>query len=85
MKNQTTSLEFSHFQVMLKSIQISSPAKGRFCELYIRRRKLFSKLLQFPKTKVIGIDRDTAVTSIANKLVKNIKIGLNFIKLNSVK
>ena len=37
--------------------------------MYFWRRRLFQKLLQFSETKVIGIDRDPNVTSIADKLV----------------
>ena len=82
MKPQTTSLEFSHFPVMLKSIQISSPAKGRFfVDCTFGGGNYSQKLLQFPKTKVIGIDRDTAVTSIANKLVKKYQNRFKFYQI----
>ena len=83
MKPQTTSLEFSHFPVMLKEIiQISSPAKGGFfVDCTFGGGNYSQKLLQFPKTKVIGIDRDTAVTSIANKLVKKYQNRFKFYQI----
>tara|TARA_X000001036_G_C20691716_1_gene809639 strand:+ start:2184 stop:3194 length:1011 start_codon:yes stop_codon:yes gene_type:complete len=72
MKTQTTSLEFSHFPVMLSEvIQISSPKKGGlFVDCTFGGGSYSNALLDFPNTKVIGIDRDTAVISAAQKLQK---------------
>ena len=59
MKNQPTSLEFSHFPVMLDEvIKICSPAKGGYSK----------KFLTYKKTKVIALDRDKFVLDIAKDL-----------------
>ena len=81
MKTQISSLEFSHFPVMLSEIiQISSPIKkgGLFIDCTFGGGSYSNAILQFPHTKVIGIDRDDAVISIAQKLEKNSKIDLDF-------
>ena len=47
-------------------IQISSPKKGGlFVDCTFGGGNYSNALLEFPKTKVIGIDRDKAVISIA--------------------
>ena len=71
MKTHISSLEFSHFPVMLREIiQISTPIKGGFfVDCTFGGGGYSKKLLQFSETKVIGIDRDPNVTSIADKLV----------------
>ena len=71
MKTHISSLESSHFPVMLREIiQISTPIKGRFfVDCTFGGGGYSKKLLQFSETKVIGIDRDPNVTSIADKLV----------------
>ena len=72
MKNQTSSLEFSHFPVMLSEIiKISSPSKGgTFVDCTFGGGGYSKAILQFPDTKVIALDRDKSVISIANKLEK---------------
>ena len=81
MKTQTSSLEFSHFPVMLSEIiQISSPTNGGlFIDCTFGGGNYSNAILKFPHTKVIGIDRDDAVVSIAQKLEKNLKIDLDFL------
>ena len=71
MKTHISSLESSHFPVMLREIiQISTPIKGGFfVDCTFGGGGYSKKLLQFSETKVIGIDRDPNVTSIADKLV----------------
>ena len=70
MKPQTTSLEFSHFPVMLSEvIKVSSPSKGGYFVDCTFWGGVYSReFLKFSKTKVIGIDRDPSVTTIAKKI-----------------
>ena len=72
MNNQKTLLEYSHFPVMLSEIiHFSSPAKGGiFVDCTFGGGNYSQALLKFPKTKVIGIDRDSTVSPIADKLIK---------------
>ncbi len=83
MNTQTSSLEFSHFPVMLgEVIQISSPAKGGvFVDCTFGGGGYSKALLKFPKTRVIGIDRDEAVISLAKKLEKKYFKRFKFYKL----
>ena len=80
MNAQTSSLEFSHFPVMLNEvIKISSPSEGGFFVDCTFGGGGYSKeLLKFPKTKVIGIDRDEAVLPIANSLKIKFKERFKF-------
>ena len=70
MKTQKSSLEFSHFPVMLgEVIQISSPSNGGFfLDCTFGGGNYTKALLKFPNTKVIGIDRDNSVVKFANQL-----------------
>ena len=70
MINQTSSLEFSHFPVMLNEIiNISSPSKGgSFIDCTFGGGGFSKEILKFPKTYVKAIDRDKKVVSIAKKL-----------------
>ena len=80
MKTLTSSLEFSHFPVMLNEIiQISAPSKGGiFVDCTFGGGSYSSSILEFPKTKVIGFDRDSAVLKIANKIKKKFKDRFQF-------
>ena len=80
MKTQTTSLEFSHFPVMLSEvIHICSPKKGGlFVDCTFGGGNYSNAILEFPKTKVIAIDRDKAVISIAKNLQKKFKNRFQF-------
>ncbi len=75
MYNQTTSLEFSHFPVMLNEIvKICSPIKGGiYIDCTFGGGSYSKKLLKFSETKVIGIDRDRYIYNFAKKLEKNYK------------
>ena len=70
MKTQTSSLEFSHFPVMLSEvIKISSPSEGGlFVDCTFGGGGYSKEFLKFPKTKVVGIDRDISVLSTAKDL-----------------
>ena len=83
MISQTTSLEFSHFPVMLSEIiQISNPKKGGlFVDCTFGGGGYSKALLQFPNTKIIAIDRDSYVISIANNLKKKFKNRFQFFQL----
>ena len=74
MKTQISSLEFSHFPVMLSEvIKVSSPSKGGFfVDCTFGGGGYSSEFLKFSKTKVIGIDRDPSVITIAKKNRKKI-------------
>tara|TARA_Y100000591_G_C21836873_1_gene703087 strand:- start:480 stop:1490 length:1011 start_codon:yes stop_codon:yes gene_type:complete len=83
MNIQTSSLEFSHFPVMLNEVvQISSPEKGGvFLDCTFGGGGYSKALLKFSNTKVIGIDRDEAVISISKNLEKNFKNRFNFYRI----
>jgi 16S rRNA (cytosine1402-N4)-methyltransferase len=73
MNNQTISLEFSHFPVMLNEIiKISTPAKGgTFIDCTFGGGNYSKQLLKFSKTVVKGLDRDNKVKEIGKTLEKN--------------
>ena len=74
-----TSLEFSHFPVMLNEvIKISSPSEGGFFVDCTFEAEVTKELLKFPNKKVIGIDRDEAVLPIANSLKIKFKERFKF-------
>ncbi len=83
MKNQTSSLEFSHFPVMLKEvIKISSPFKGgTFIDCTFGGGGYSKAFLKFPKTNVIAIDRDAETISIAKKLEEKFQNRFKFYNL----
>ncbi len=72
MINQTSSLEFSHFPVMLNEVlKISSPSKGgTFVDCTFGGGGYSKKLLEFSKINVHAFDRDKTALLIANKLKK---------------
>ena len=63
MNNHTSSLEFSHFPVMLNEvIKISSPLKGgMYIDCTFGGGGYSKHLLKFPTVKVKGLDRDSKV------------------------
>ena len=69
MNNQTSSLEFSHFPVMLNEVlKISSPSEGgTFIDCTFGGGGHSKEILKFSNTKVIAIDRDKNAISIARK------------------
>ena len=80
MATQITSLETSHFPVMLSEIiKISSPSKGGiFIDCTFGGGGYSKALLNFPETEVIGLDRDKEVLSIAQNLEKKFKKRFKF-------
>jgi len=70
MNNQSSSLESSHFPVMLNEvIQISSPSSGgKFIDCTFGGGGYSKEILKFTKTSVEALDRDENVLQIANEL-----------------
>jgi 16S rRNA (cytosine1402-N4)-methyltransferase len=70
MYNQTPSLDSSHFPVMLDQVvKICSPAEGGiYVDCTFGGGSYSKKILKFSETKVIAIDRDKFILSIAKKL-----------------
>ena len=85
MINQTSSLEFSHFPVMLNEIlKISSPSNGgSFLDCTFGGGGYSKEILKFNNTNVLAIDRDEKILSIAKEIKKNFQKDLNFIQKNS--
>ncbi len=83
MKTLTSSLESSHFPVMLSEIiQISSPSKGGiYVDCTFGGGGYSKALLKFKKTKVIGVDRDNVAGSIAKKLQAKYRNRFKFYRL----
>ena len=83
MNTQKTSLEYSHFPVMLSEIiKFSSPSKGgTFLDCTFGGGGYSKALLNYSKTKVISFDRDIAVTDIAKKLEKKYQNRFKFYQL----
>ena len=72
MNKSTSSLDSSHFPVMLNEvIKISSPSKGgKYIDCTFGGGGYSKKLLTFPKTIVKALDRDNKVKEIGKKLEK---------------
>ena len=70
MNNQTSSLEFSHFPVMLNEVlKLSSPNKGgSFIDCTFGGGSYSKEILNFPQTNVFALDRDIKVFSLAKEL-----------------
>ncbi len=83
MKTQNSSLEFSHFPVMLSEvIHTFTPSKGGlFLDCTFGGGGYSKALLTFSKTKVVGLDRDFAVIPEAQKLEKKFKKRFKFYQL----
>ena len=83
MNFQTSSLEFSHFPVMLSEvIKTSSPEKGGiYVDCTFGGGGYSQAILRFPKTKVVAIDRDSAVMPAAKKLKDKFKTRFTFHKV----
>lgn len=81
MNNYTSSLEFSHFPVMLNEvIKISSPLDGgTYIDCTFGGGGYSNRLLKYSKTIVKGLDRDNNVKEFGKLLEKNFLKDLNFI------
>ena len=73
MNNYITSLENTHFPVMLNEvIKISNPSEGgTYIDCTFGGGGYSRQLLKFPKTIVKGLDRDNKVRELGKKLEKN--------------
>ena len=83
MNNLTTSLEFSHFPVMLNEvIKISLPSpKKKFIDCTFGGGGYSEEILKFSETNVKAIDRDKNALSIAKKLEKKFPRRFKFYQL----
>ena len=83
MRTLLPSLEFSHFPVMLSEvIKILSPIKGGlFVDCTFGGGGYSKALLKFPNVKVIALDRDEKVLSIASKLEKKFHSRFQFYQI----
>ena len=83
MKNQTSSLDLSHFPVMLNEIiEITSPSKGgSYIDCTFGGGSYSKELLKFPKTIVTGLDRDKTINVIAKKLKKEFPKRFKFYQI----
>ena len=83
MRTLLPSLEFSHFPVMLSEvIKILSPSKGGlFVDCTFGGGGYSKALLKFPGVKVIALDRDEKVLSIASRLEKKFHSRFQFYQI----
>ena len=83
MKTQKSSLVSTHYPVMLSEvIKISSPSQGGlFVDCTFGGGNYSNALLEFPKTKVIGIDRDSEAVFVASQLEKKFKKRFEFYRV----
>ncbi len=83
MNNQTSSLEFSHFPVMLKEVlKISSPStRKKFIDCTFGGGGYSKEILKFSNTNVLAIDRDDKVLEEAKKLEKKYPKRFEFYQL----
>ena len=79
MTNQTSSLELSHFPVMLDEVlEISSPANGgKFIDCTFGGGGYTREILKFSNTSVLAIDRDKKILAKANELEKVQSLNLS--------
>ena len=86
MHNQTSSLESSHFPVMLDEVvKICSPIEGGiYVDCTFGGGSYSKKILKFSETKVIAIDRDKFILSIAKKLEEKNSKRFSFYQKNLV-
>ncbi len=83
MNNQTSSLEFSHYPVMLSEVlKISSPVLGgKFIDCTFGGGGYSKEILKFPNTHVKAIDRDEKVSSIAKEIEKKYSQRFKFYQI----
>ena len=83
MDNQTSSLEFSHFPVMLNEVlRISAPStKEKFIDCTFGGGGYSKAILNFSKTNVLAIDRDKKVLEEVKKLEKKYPKRFKFYQL----
>ena len=82
MNNHTSSLEFSHFPVMLNEVlKISSPYNGgKFIDCTFGGGGYCKEILKYPKTNVQALIEIKKHLFLPINLKKNFQIDLNLIK-----
>ena len=83
MNNQTSSLEFSHFPVMLNEVlKISSPLhEKKFIDCTFGGGGYTKEILKFSNTSVKAIDRDVKALSIAKAIEKKFPSRFKFYQI----
>ena len=84
MNNQTSSLEFSHFPVMLNEvikIILTSQSEKKFIDCTFGGGGYSKEILKFSNTNVQAIDRDKKVLSIAKELEKKFPKRFKFYQI----
>jgi len=83
MNNQTTSLEYSHFPVMLNEVlKISSPIKNKkFIDCTFGGGGYSKEILKFSKTNIKAIDRDKKTLSLAKKMEQSFPNRFRFYQI----
>jgi len=83
MKNRTSSLEFSHFPVMLNEVlKITSPFNGgKYIDCTFGGGGYTREILKIPKTEIAAIDRDNNIKSIAEKLERKFPERFKFYQI----
>ncbi len=83
MNNQTSSLEFSHFPVMLNEVlRISPPSsEKKFIDCTFGGGGYSKAILNFPKTKVQAIDRDKKALLVAKDLERKFPKRFEFYQI----
>ena len=86
MNNQISSLEFSHFPVMLNEVlKLSSLSSNkRIIDCTFGGGGYSKEILKFSNTSVQAIDRDKKALAIGKNFEKNFHKDLNSTKLNLV-
>ena len=83
MNNQTTSLEYSHFPVMLNEVlKISSPITNKkFIDCTFGGGGYSREILKFSKTNIKAIDRDKKTLSLGKKLEQSFPNRFRFYQI----
>ena len=83
MINQTSSLEFSHFPVMLNEVVeiISASKGGKFIDCTFGGGNYSKEILKFSNTFVQALDRDKKIFPIAQKLEKEFPQRFKFFQV----
>ncbi len=83
MSNHISSLEFSHFPVMLNEVlKIVSPVNGgKYIDCTFGGGSYSREILKIPKTNVKAIDRDKKIKLFANKLEKKFPQRFKFFQI----
>ena len=83
MNNQSTSLDSSHFPVMLNEVlKITSPfTGGKYIDCTFGGGGYSREILKFPKTKITAIDRDNNIKLLAEELKKKFPERFEFFRI----